>query len=593
MKFTLIIPTKNRHETAIKAVQSGTMSRYDNIEIIVTDGSDNDTLGKEIKKLKDPRIKYFHHTKSLPMRDNWEFGVSKATGDYVSIIGDDDALMPDGFSFASELIKLSGTNVLYCSSPIYKWPDYPLVSRRNLIMLKLPTTVVEVDNPRSVLKEAYEFKNDAWTGPGIYHGIISMKFLDELKSKRGSYFVDEVPDFDSGYCTLLYADKYLRTNYPIFISGHSSSSNSGSMHIRSKNSQSLSTFASEASISMEDMMLEDFDKLATNSGVIAGAMLRFLPEINRKISGKKITFNKQNMFNQIASSVGIGYENTTFKAEVQILKKIAQKWKVSAEFIPKRKYITLGSLADKGVDRSAMTEANKPIKKLMIDGTLLGVNNILDAIKVVESSTVDWAVLLNILGSNLDLFRSEKNRIHSLDLIIENLENENFRDAQKLLEDNMLANPLDNETLLLLGIMHYNQSDFNMAIRYLSRSLSFNFSLQGFDAYFHSLVKTNQLDCARLVLDNYSENIAKVNDQLNEHCNGVLEMASGNYSAAADIFSNIRPQIDTSLYFYCAAYSAFLKGQAANANKFVKQAISFNENKEEYLELEAEIKAAM
>ena len=106
MKFTLIIPTKNRRETAIKAVKSGTMSRYDDIEIIVTDGSDDDSLGKEIKKLEDPRIKYFHHTKSLSMKNNWEFGVSKATGDYVSVIGDDDALMPDGFLLASELIKL-------------------------------------------------------------------------------------------------------------------------------------------------------------------------------------------------------------------------------------------------------------------------------------------------------------------------------------------------------------------------------------------------------------------------------------------------------------------------------------------------------
>ena len=52
MKFTLIIPTKNRRETAIKAVKSGTMSRYDDIEIIVTDGSDDDSLGKEIKSLK-------------------------------------------------------------------------------------------------------------------------------------------------------------------------------------------------------------------------------------------------------------------------------------------------------------------------------------------------------------------------------------------------------------------------------------------------------------------------------------------------------------------------------------------------------------
>ena len=593
MKFTLIIPTKNRRETAIKAVQSSTMSRYDDIEIIVTDGSDNDSLGKEIKKLKDPRIKYFHHTKSLSMKNNWEFGVSKATGDYVSIIGDDDALMPDGYSFASKLIELSGTDVLHCNPANYKWPDYPLINRRNFIGLKLPTTVVKEDDPRSQLKIAYEFKSNSGTGPGIYHGIISKKFLDKLKSKRGSYFIDENPDFDSGFSTLLYAESYLKTTYPIFISGHCRASNSGAMNNRASLHKGLSDFLNESSSDLKDILWSDLDELITIQVGIISCLKRFLPEVKKVLPEEKFEFNKQNIFNLLASSIGNGYENTTFKAEVKILKKIAKKWKVSAEAIPSRKLPTPGLLTDKGINKSAISENNKQINRLVIDGNILGVNNILDAIKVVESSTVDWAVLLKSLGHITNFSLSEKNRIYSSDLVVEKLKNESFWEAQKMLENNIFANPFDNESLLLLGVMYFNENDFSMAIPYLARSLSFEFNIQGFDAYFHSLVKTNQLRVAQLVLENYSSEIRERNDQLFEHCRGVIEMASGNYSAAANIFNNISPQIDSSLYFYCAAYSAFLRGQAENANKFVKQAILFNENREEYLELEAEIKAAL
>ena len=141
--------------------------------------------------------------------------------------------------------------------------------------------------------------------------------------------------------------------------------------------------------------------------------------------------------------------------------------------------------------------------------------------------------------------------------------------------------------------MYFNQNDFGKAIPNLARSLSFEFDIQTFDAYFHSLVKTNQLDCARLVLENYSKELAKINSQLNEHCSGVLEMASGNYTAAANIFSNIKPQIDSSLYFYCAAHAKFSKGDAINADKLVKKALHLNENKKEFLELEAKIDAIL
>ena len=94
-------------------------------------------------------------------------------------------------------------------------------------------------------------------------------------------------------------------------------------------------------------------------------------------------------------------------------------------------------------------------------------------------------------------------------------------------------------------------------------------------------------------VENYSEEIEKINDQLNEHCFGILEMAFGNYEAAAEIFKKIMPQIDNSLYFYCSAYANFLKGKAANANQLVKKALHLNDTKQEYLELEARIEAAL
>ena len=105
MKFSIIIPTKNRQTTAIQAIHSCLLSSHEDIEIVVTDVSDTDCLRKDIQGLNDPRVQYFHHTNPLSMKENWEYGVSKTSGDYITIIGDDDALMPDGLALAAELIK--------------------------------------------------------------------------------------------------------------------------------------------------------------------------------------------------------------------------------------------------------------------------------------------------------------------------------------------------------------------------------------------------------------------------------------------------------------------------------------------------------
>ena len=592
MKFTLIIPTKNRQKTAIKAVKSGVLSNYKNLEIIVSDVSDDDSLRYKVKELSDSRIRYHYHSESLSMKNNWEFAVSQATGDYVTIIGDDDALMPDGFSFAAIIIEKSSTPVLYCGAPTYKWPDYSFVNRRNLIGLNLPTTVVKISDPKEKLRRNYEFEGRCGTGPGIYHGLIQRKFLNKLKSKRGFYFKDENPDFDSGFCTLLYADAYLQTTYPIFISGHCEASNSGNLNNKSQYSKAISKVVEEASTKYDDFIWSDLGQISSLDVVIISAMRRFLPEANKILQGKKIELNKQKIFNLVAKGIGQGYDNTTFKCEVKALQSIATKWGISPAAIPSKKTLNLGLLADKGVNVDSIKD-NKPVNKMLLDGDALGVNDIFDAMRIVESLTVDWSVLLLHLGHVNNIALPDKPTPNSIESITVELQNENYDMATSLLEENILNNAMDATSYLFLGVMYFNQKKLRKAIPNLARSLSIQFNIQAFDAYFNSLIKTNQLDFARLVLKNYKEEVAEANEQLTDHCVGLLEMASGNYSGAAKIFNKIKPQIDSSLYFYCAAHAEFLKGKVANANDFVKQALVLNNKNKKFLELEAKIVASL
>ena len=591
MKFSVIVPTRNRQYTALHAIKSCTLSRYDNIEIIVTDCSDDDSLRNQVKNLNDNRVKYFFHAENLSMKENWEFGVSQAMGDYVCVIGDDDALMPDGLVLAYELLKIDPAPVLHCNAPTYKWPDYTLLNRQNYISLRLPTTVIKVRAPKDKLLQYYEFEHSSGTGPGIYHGLVSKKFLDMLKKKRGAFFVDPIVDFDSGYCTLLYADYYLRTTYPIFVSGHCGASNTGAMHTRARNSEAFLRFANEASRDIDYLLTSDLSKILTNSAVIIAAMIRFLPEANKVLKKKKIKLNKQKIFDLISKSVREGYESTTFKAEVAILQNLAKKWRVSPKEIPSSKPLPVGLIKDKGCTKNSIAEV-KSVKNLVIDCDKLDVKDIQGAIKIIDGATVDWEVMLNFLGHKEGI-TTENRRFQgaNLEVITEKLNQDKVEEAVDLLEKNIKGDFADDASLLFLGSVYFNQKRFHEAIFPLARSLSFKFTIEAFDAYFHSLINCNLLDFARQVLTNYTDELNNVNKQLLDHCLGIIEMKSGNYEFAAKIFDEVKPPIDPSLYYYCSAQEKFLSGMAIDAERLVKKALEYNNTKPEYLSLKEEIKA--
>ena len=56
------------------------------------------------------------------MSNNWELGLSYATGEYIFVLGD-DALRPDGLEIAFNLIKDSNLSIISWNRFFYWWPS--------------------------------------------------------------------------------------------------------------------------------------------------------------------------------------------------------------------------------------------------------------------------------------------------------------------------------------------------------------------------------------------------------------------------------------------------------------------------------------
>src|SRR4051794_10427964 len=93
MKFSILLPTRNRTEYLSHAVYTILNQDYDNWEAIVSDNHSEQDIAAYVASLGEPRIKYFRTNGFVSVTENWNTALEKSSGDYVIMLGDDDGLL--------------------------------------------------------------------------------------------------------------------------------------------------------------------------------------------------------------------------------------------------------------------------------------------------------------------------------------------------------------------------------------------------------------------------------------------------------------------------------------------------------------------
>jgi glycosyltransferase involved in cell wall biosynthesis len=105
IKFTVIIPTRERADTLYHSLRSVVAQDYGNLNILVSDNFSGDGTREVVQSFPDARIRYINTGRRLAMHENWEFALAQVSGGYVTIIGDDDALLPHALRDMAGLIQ--------------------------------------------------------------------------------------------------------------------------------------------------------------------------------------------------------------------------------------------------------------------------------------------------------------------------------------------------------------------------------------------------------------------------------------------------------------------------------------------------------
>ncbi len=123
MKISFLIPTKNRLSLLRQTVASILDQDDDDIEIVISDNASAEDYGSYIDSLSDKRIVYFRQTHPVSVTENWQKALALASGDYVLMLGDDDAPAPDFMVRIRALLSSDEPDLVYLAGYHYCYPN--------------------------------------------------------------------------------------------------------------------------------------------------------------------------------------------------------------------------------------------------------------------------------------------------------------------------------------------------------------------------------------------------------------------------------------------------------------------------------------
>lgn len=223
--LSILIPTKNREEYALKVAYQILEINDDRIQLIIYDNSDANKLEHLLGDcLKDPGIKYFYNNEVLSFVENFSLGISKCDGEYVTIIGDDDGINPFIIDIADWANKNGVEAITPSLSLVYYWPESGVHSKNDngrLVISEISCKAKFYNPAKEVVKL---LKNGCQNYLSLnlakaYHGMIKKTVLEEIKNRAGNYIGGLSPDIYLSIATSLLVKKVLIIDYPLTISG--------------------------------------------------------------------------------------------------------------------------------------------------------------------------------------------------------------------------------------------------------------------------------------------------------------------------------------------------------------------------------------
>lgn len=225
IKFSVLIPTRNREDYILDAINSVLATGELSLEIIVSENWSDDSTAERLATVKDSRVKVVRPDKSLSMHENFEYLLGLASGEWVTFLGDDDGIMPYSFLHMREMIgRFSHVEAICSARAYYCWAGTQLPTGHQARSYTAKRSLRMKDS-KVALSMCLNGSMEYFDAPQLYTGGFHKRTLVQRvkRLQGGRYFQSVTPDAYSALMCMLHTASYIRSEVPLFWTGTSPS----------------------------------------------------------------------------------------------------------------------------------------------------------------------------------------------------------------------------------------------------------------------------------------------------------------------------------------------------------------------------------
>ncbi len=220
--LSIVIPTRNREEYCIHALNHILSFEEQDFELIIQDNSDSTRILDYVKKNQDLRLKYQYAPERINSLINMDYAISLATGKYITMIGDDDTVLPTIFDVVKYANKFGYDAISQKNVIPYFWPNSlgaGSSGKLNLNRFSFEKKRPDINKNLNLFLKNGMIDYLSFDFPKVYHGIVLKSVLDKVKSKTGHYFGGLSPDIYAAMTLSFFTERFIVIDYPFSVGG--------------------------------------------------------------------------------------------------------------------------------------------------------------------------------------------------------------------------------------------------------------------------------------------------------------------------------------------------------------------------------------
>lgn len=236
MKLSILLPTRNGGSLLEPVIRSVLEQDCEDFELVVSNNASADATPEIIASFaSDPRLRVVTLDEPVEVTDNWNRALDAATGDYVTLIGDDDLLLPGYFERVFGLLdEYEQPDSLIFNGYAYAFPGFagaehshyadPFYAPQPI----LPADgLVDLATRRRVVAEMFCFRFPVHLN--MQTSLVARRMLDRLPH---GLFRPPFPDFYGLNAVMLVADRWAISSAKPVVVGVSPKSFGRTLHGR-------------------------------------------------------------------------------------------------------------------------------------------------------------------------------------------------------------------------------------------------------------------------------------------------------------------------------------------------------------------------